>query len=499
MSSTIERGEETRRLAKDRLRSGFLGQAVRQLREMSALLGQASDSAVRDTIAHELDRMAAAAETFGLDAIREGARESAMAIMTGGGTRALRPVADAVRVAGGRSRFPPIAIVAQDPLVGRLRIEAGRCCEQVLFFASIDAWRDDLQVEEPQALVLPSSQLGSLQPDDHRAPIYVYGPVDDLDGRLAAADAGVAGWLPERLEFRTLLDRVRVHAYQVRAPAPRLVVVSDDADRREALRHALDRHGSNARAAASAAEVLGLLEDTWPEGLVVDATVGGVGADRIAQVSRGHHRHVDMVLAVLATADEALRYLEAGADVVIDPSLSADDIARRVRVAQTRARERSIGRDPATGLRDRVGMLRAVDRALSEARRGGRTLATAVVELDQLPDVMRTHGRSATDQALRVLARCIESAVRANDLIGRLGGDAFLVLFPGCNAEQARRRLNDIRNLFAALCARDDRLEGLSFSAGVADTDDGVDRLLVRAEEALERARVRESRGAVGS
>jgi diguanylate cyclase (GGDEF)-like protein len=497
MKDGVERGDDQRRLSRDRLRAGFLAQATRQLGEMAVLL-ESADASVRDSAVHELERIAETADTFALDEVAAAARVSTAAVAAGGARESLVGTALAIRATGARSRFPPIVIVVQEPLLGRLQAEAQRCCELIEFFESVDAMRRVFRSEDPEALVVPYDALAALGPEDLRVGVYVYGPPDDLVSRRRAAAAGVVGFLPERVEFRGLLEMVRARAFQRRAFAPRALVLHDDVDLRGALAHDLEEAGVASWASRRVDDIVNLLKEAGPDVVVVGTTVGDVPAGELAEVVRAYPRFAETTLVALAEAAQHVALLDHGFDAVLDPRLPAEEMGRRTRALMNRGRKRASGRDPSTGLLHRAGVLAAVDRAISEARRGGRPLSVAVVELDGLVDVNRRHGRGSADSSMRILARCIESAIRVTDLVGRIAGDSFLVLFPACNAEQARRRLVDIRSLFAALVAREERLAGLTFSAGVADTEDGIDRLLSRAEETLERVRARDARGAVG-
>lgn len=475
-----ERGDEQRRMSRDRLRSGFLAQSVRQLREWSGLLAQGADPTVVDAVVHELERMSETARTFQIEGLTGAAEQASRAVATGGGRDALRPAASAVRDAGGHSRFPPIQIVARDGALDRMRVEASRCCEAVQFFESVEAMRADLRCEDPQAVVVPYEDLHLLSDEDRRFPLVVYGP-GDFEARADAATRGVMTFLPDRVEFRALLERVRWQTWLRRAPTPRALLVGLP----DEIAAGLESHGVASRIEVTATSGVLALGESCP-----DVVVTGPSAE-ICRVVRGHPRYADLTLVGLAGSDDAAALLEAGFDGVLDPALPAAELSRRLAAMVGRARQRSTARDIATGLLNRPVTLRAVDRAVSEARRGKGTLAVSVVE----PDGVDT---KRSDAALRLIGRCFEGAVRANDVVGRMGGETFLVLFPGCNADQARRRLTDIRSLFQQLAAKDERVAGTTFSTGTADSDDGCDRLLLRAEEALERVRARDARGAVG-
>ena len=186
--------------------------------------------------------------------------------------------------------------------------------------------------------------------------------------------------------------------------------------------------------------------------------------------------------------------LDAGADVVLRRSLAPTELAKRVRMILQRARERAAHRDPVTSLRDRPGTLHMLDRAIADVRRGGLTYTVVLLELDIDHDAAWRTSRAGSDYALRVLGRFLEGALRSNDVVGRIGGETLLLVLQGCKSAAAKRRIDELRGVFGSLTVKDERLGGIGFSYGLADTDSGVGRLLARVEESLERARVASQR-----
>ena len=75
----------------------------------------------------------------------------------------------------------------------------------------------------------------------------------------------------------------------------------------------------------------------------------------------------------------------------------------------------------------------------------------AIVDLDALKPVNDTFGHAAGDAAIRAVARAIRQVVRADDLVFRWGGDEFLVVLFGVSEEEARRRLDGLDPMLAAV------------------------------------------------
>ena len=84
--------------------------------------------------------------------------------------------------------------------------------------------------------------------------------------------------------------------------------------------------------------------------------------------------------------------------------------------------------DTLTGLANRARLSSALDETVERTRRTGTAAALLFLDLDDFKRVNDSHGHSAGDELLRHVAGRLRSAVRADDLLARQGGDEFLLL-----------------------------------------------------------------------
>jgi diguanylate cyclase (GGDEF)-like protein/PAS domain S-box-containing protein len=84
--------------------------------------------------------------------------------------------------------------------------------------------------------------------------------------------------------------------------------------------------------------------------------------------------------------------------------------------------------DPLTHLANRSAILVELERALSSARRTGRDTAVLLLDLDHFKQVNDVLGHASGDEVVVAAAQLIRETVRAEDVVGRLGGDEFLVI-----------------------------------------------------------------------
>jgi diguanylate cyclase (GGDEF)-like protein len=138
--------------------------------------------------------------------------------------------------------------------------------------------------------------------------------------------------------------------------------------------------------------------------------------------------------------------------------------------------------DSLTGLLNR----RSFERKLTVLRASESTVALAMADLDHFKTLNDTYGHETGDRALRLFADVLRGSFREHDLLGRHGGEEFLIALPACTAEAARRGLEAVRErLDAALTVAG--LPKFTVSIGVIDSgaQEGLPDLTARADTAM--------------
>jgi diguanylate cyclase (GGDEF)-like protein len=88
--------------------------------------------------------------------------------------------------------------------------------------------------------------------------------------------------------------------------------------------------------------------------------------------------------------------------------------------------------DPLTGLPNRLSFLNRMQHSVALAERQEAHLALMFIDLDGFKLINDTHGHTVGDQVLKLVAQRLLEEVRQSDLVGRLGGDEFMLLFTDC-------------------------------------------------------------------
>lgn len=105
--------------------------------------------------------------------------------------------------------------------------------------------------------------------------------------------------------------------------------------------------------------------------------------------------------------------------------------------------------DPGTSVVNRRQLEQALSREFRVARRRGEPLALLCADLDNFKAVNDTHGHLAGDHVLRVCAALLRAAIREGDLIGRWGGEEFLIVAPSSTLGEAMALAERVRTVVA--------------------------------------------------
>jgi diguanylate cyclase (GGDEF)-like protein len=155
----------------------------------------------------------------------------------------------------------------------------------------------------------------------------------------------------------------------------------------------------------------------------------------------------DRIGSVIIRSNDDLR---AGTERWVQDSIlrAAPVLATLRTLADAQARAAT---DPLTGLGNRRLVEDALARTAAQAARTGDGFAVAMIDIDRFKRVNDTFGHEAGDALLVAIADALTGETREYDVVGRHGGDEFIVLLPGLDAAQAAIAMERCRAHIAGL------------------------------------------------
>jgi two-component system cell cycle response regulator len=151
--------------------------------------------------------------------------------------------------------------------------------------------------------------------------------------------------------------------------------------------------------------------------------------------------------------------------------------------------------DPLTNLWNRKGIIDILKREVNRASRNGIPLSVIMVDVDGFKLINDTFGHLVGDKVLVEIAARMRESIRSYDAAGRLGGDEFLMVLPGCDTETAMYLAERVRKelTIAHFPLPEDDIFSVSISMGIASSTMGIgldaDDLILSADSALLRAK----------
>ncbi|OYY94038.1 MAG: response regulator receiver protein [Hydrogenophilales bacterium 28-61-23] len=530
-----------------RLRNDYLARLPAELAELNSLAAGLCggeehkpeiDRASLDELHHRLHKLAGSGGTFGLADLSASARsleqrakgwlanspdklevEARHAFAAGvaalGATLAeldlpasATPTASTMPAsAAAPGKYVQVWLVEDDVLLGQELVRQLESFNyQVRLFTRIGDAEHAAQSERPDMLIMDvmfeqegvnATEKLALSPDLRKlaCPLLFITSVDDFKSRVRAAQLGAQGYFLKPLDVPRLVSRMEQVFEQRLAPPQRVLIVDDDLDLAAHYRLALLGAGMEVEVLHQPETLIEKVSAFRPELVLMDLHMPEISGPDLAGVIRQHDNWASLPIVYLSAETDLTRQIEAmerGADDFLTKPISNAQLISAVRVRVERARQLAaqISKDSLTGLLKHASIKEAADIEVIRARRIGKPVTLAMLDIDHFKLVNDNYGHAMGDVVISSVAMLLRQRLRQSDLIGRYGGEEFAAVLPECDAEHAHRLLDDIRQRFAALrFSHEGKDFACTLSAGLVCSSQYPDNtgaeLLAAADEAL--------------
>jgi diguanylate cyclase (GGDEF)-like protein len=168
-----------------------------------------------------------------------------------------------------------------------------------------------------------------------------------------------------------------------------------------------------------------------------------------------------LLLSSKSQREDLIEGMESGADdyltkpfdqhelqVRLRPGLRIIQLQHELITAREELRDQAT-KDFLTSIWNRSSILDILKRELQRGVREGRPVGLLLADLDHFKSVNDTYGHFAGDAVLREFVRRMAGSIRPYDAIGRYGGEEFLIVLPGCDADITGKQAERMRAALA--------------------------------------------------
>lgn len=284
----------------------------------------------------------------------------------------------------------------------------------------------------------------------------------------------------------------------------RILIADDKAVNRRLLKSMVAEMGMDSIEAQDGEEACNILKrEDAPQIVLLDwvmPKLNGLEVCKRIALERSQSQKYRYIILVTSKDkdDEISEGFLAGADDYITRPFNRNELRMRlnvgVRIVQMqRDLLKLLHWDPLTNALNRRAALERLDEEIKRATRSQSPLSIAMLDIDHFKQINDTHGHLVGDLVLKEVVTRIFHALSSYDLIGRYGGDEFILLFPNTELADATHICSHIQNAFThnPIISADLKLF-VTVSIGVtshSSESDLADTLIHHADDALYKAK----------
>jgi two-component system cell cycle response regulator len=291
----------------------------------------------------------------------------------------------------------------------------------------------------------------------------------------------------------------------------KILIADDDSISRRLLERTLQHSGYEVIVVEDGRQAASELSKTdGPRLALVDWMMPELDGLGVCREIRGKHDDSYVYILLLTSkesSEDVVKGLEAGADDYLTKPFHPAELKARLhtgrRILQLEdklieAREDmrfKATHDALTSLWDRGAVLALLRNELSRSTRELTPVSLLLCDIDHFKQINDTHGHPSGDEVLAEVSTRLLDAVRSHDAVGRYGGEEFLIVLSGCDAEHLEVRAEQVRKAISDVpffTAQGPIFVSLSIGAITVqnwDKSNPIEPLLKRADIALYRAK----------
>lgn len=316
--------------------------------------------------------------------------------------------------------------------------------------------------------------------------------------RVKAIRAGGVAFFTKPVDIVRLIDKLDGLSDEANDSPYRILIIGEQEPVAKYYQVVLRMAGMDAIITRNPGEVLPILESFHPDLILMDLVLPQISGIELAKIIRQMDEYVHVPILFVSGEDDFNKQIEAlslgGDDFLIKPIKAAHLIALvKSRLERLRILRTYMVRDSLTGLYNHTSFLDFLYYEFNRSQRQNTNMALVMLDIDHFKLVNDTYGHMVGDTVLKTLARLLRQRLRKSDMIGRYGGEEFVILLIDSDTEMAYKVIDDIRQSFSEIRFSVAQQEPftVTFSCGIAAYPEfsAPDLMIDAADKAMYRAK----------
>jgi diguanylate cyclase (GGDEF)-like protein len=400
-----------------------------------------------------------------------------------------------------------VVVEQEDPFARELALQLGHFGFELQMFKQVDELVSRGVERRPAAIIMDlTAPEGELIGEEvatkirdalgEDVPLVLVSNRSDIEARLDAVRAGCNNYFVKPVNYSDILETLdRLTRSE---PEPfRILIVDDESDTAEFHASNLEAAGLETVTVTDPLNVMSQIVEFQPDVILMDVYMPGCTGLELAMVIRQEEAFVGVPIVFLSRETDRMKQIAAlgeGGDDFFTKPVPAEQLVPAVcaRAQRGRTLRLFMEKDGLTGLFRHSRIIEQLEVAVRRADRQHGRLSVAMLDIDGFKEVNDRYGHLAGDQVLKGLAYLLRQRLRMSDVLGRFGGDEYVVVLPDTDGASAMEKMDGIRQNFAAI-DHDTGQESFvaTLSCGVAEFPSALTshELISAADEALYRAK----------
>jgi diguanylate cyclase (GGDEF)-like protein/PAS domain S-box-containing protein len=332
-----------------------------------------------------------------------------------------------------------------------------------------------MDVSFPEGQTAGYEKIADLRSRLPKIPPVIFVTINDqMPYRLQAVRVGGEAYFTKPVDVSMLIDVLDRLIFQETSSPSRVMIVDDSVVQSKYTARVLNKSGISTEIVTDPLNVIDRMITFNPDLLLLDMYMPDCTGMELAKVIRQMEQFISIPIVYLSSEtdkEKQLAAMELGGDDFLVKPIDPEHLISAVtsRIDRYRKLRELMVRDGLTGLLNHTTTKERLAQELVRANRLNEPLSYAMIDLDFFKLVNDTYGHSTGDRVLKSLAHLFNQRLRRSDIIGRVGGEEFGIIFPNTREDSAQKIMNELCEGFSKIRHHSGEVEfKVTFSCGIA-------------------------------